>query len=277
MKRLRTHEAVNEGTPQQASDQVPDNLALISGEIHGLQWWNGREAFLNTQSDQQMARAGSLLAAAAGEMFTAGNLSLASSDDGAFEMQYFSGKLGDRPVVGRFYEPDFKDGDFLELVAAPNGGVYEALAVRRPSDRVMWLLPEHSAGHVAHRRKMVRYGWLSSGALLAFFFGMLSYVIHETGGMTPGLRRWLTNDYMEVLLTLMMIIAGTYWLCYRFFVVTLLSRTSRYAYMTTGILRSFGYERPEQVDVAKASRQLIKQDLQAGKRWDYSKLFVYRY
>lgn len=131
---------------------MSQSLKLISGVVTGLTVHAGEEDFLRSAGQQAAgvgAAAGLALEGMAGAAAGAG---LAASSAGD-SVEFFSCKLGEQLVQGRFSKVTFKDGDALDMVVAPQrSGLPLVLAARRVIDRVLWMAPHCSRGTLALRK-----------------------------------------------------------------------------------------------------------------------------
>lgn len=227
--------------------QVPDNLVLVKGILSNLQWSQGSEDFVFTKTDKNVAGSAAIGAAALGQAFNAGGLAMASGDTG-YTMNYFVGKLGDITVKGRFYQPDFKDGDEMEMVGTRNGDVYEVVAARRLSDRLLWILPSSQRGHKAHRKWAIKWS-----LILAFVIAPLTpagIIFIVRGGASD----FNLNFFLAMLGSGFLFGLMTLAISYEMY-----TKATGSSYITTGILQAFGYKNPEWVDLAVASKLAVKQ------------------
>jgi hypothetical protein len=249
------------------SAEIP-KLTLISGTLGKVSWREQYEEFLVMQNDRRNAGVGAVAAAASEQWLAAANLSAVTTDAG-FKMSHFKGHLGSHRVHGRFYQPDFKEGEYLEAVGHTlDDGTFEVLAIRRPAGRRLWLLPECDRGHHALKRHLWRWGIIIAGvitpSLAAAVIGLLIYKF----GMDRFLKDW---PYMIAMWAFVSIVGGaicafTSWDMYR--------RTKRYAYLASGIFKAFGYEHPEDTDVTKISSSIIKR---AFREKNYISVEVFSY
>lgn len=244
--------------------QVPSNLICIKGSLSGLQWSQGSEDFLFTKADKNIAGTAAVGTAALGQVFNAGGLAMASGDTG-YTMNYFLGKLDDFTVKGRFYQPDFKDGDEMEMVGTLNGGVYDIVAARRPVDRLLWILPSSQRGHKAHRKWAIKWA-------LIFAFVIVPLVSVALFFAMEGFSDFDLNFFLATL--------GSSFL---FGVITLAISFEMYtkatgsSYITTGILQAFGYENPECVDLGAVSKLVVKQKRKETGKYFSPNVFSYWY
>lgn len=245
--------------------RIPDNFECISGTLSELQWHKGSEDFVLTKSDKNVAGTAAIGAAALGQVFNAGGLALASGDTG-YAMSYFVGKLGDKTVRGRFYEPDFKNGDAMDMVGIRNGDAYDIVAARRPADRMLWFLPSHRRGHAAHKKWAVKWSLI------------LAFVIVPLISLSLGLYAETKLEEFEWIFLLMWVGIGI-----GVGLITLIISYEMYtksigaAYETTGILKTFGYENPELVDLKTISDPVVDALTKETGKYCLPKAFSYRY
>ena len=243
---------------------VPDNFECLNGMLSGLQWHKGSEEFVLTKSDKNIAGTAAVGAAAMGQVFNAGGLAMASGDTG-YTMSYFIGKLRDKTVRGRFYEPDFKNGDAMDMVGIRDGDTYDIVAARRPADRMLWLLPSHKRGHAAHKKWAIKWSLI------------LAFVISP---LMMGCLYFLMEGFSDFNLKFFLFIIGIGFL---FGLITLVISYEMYtksigaAYETTGILKAFGYVHPESVDLKTISDPVVDALTKVTGKYCLPKAFSYRY
>ena len=234
--------------------------------LNELQWWKGSEDFVLTKTDKNIAGTAAIGAAALGQAFNAGALAFTSGDTG-YTMNYFIGKLGDKVIRGRFYEPDFKNGDSMDMVGIRDGDTYDIIAARRPSDRMLWLLPNHKRGHVAHKKWAIKWSLI------------LSFVIVPIVSASIGLYAAATGfdefDFSFLFMSIAVGFGGGFILLgisYEMY-----TKSIEAAYETTGILKAFGYENPETVDLKSTSDPLSDALNKETGKFCVTKAFSYRY
>mgnify|MGYP001190147383 CR=1 FL=1 len=153
---------------------MSEPLSVITGVVSGLTIHSGEEEFVRSRGQQAAgvgAAAGLAVEGLAGAAAGAG-LAAASAGDA---VDFFSCKVEDQFVEGRFSKASFKDGDELDVVTSKQQGRPLVLAARRAADHVIWMVPHCSRGVAAHRKFAVRmFGWLMVG-LPTFFLS--SYLI----------------------------------------------------------------------------------------------------
>ena len=246
---------------------VPVHYELISGALSNLQWRKGSEDFVFTQTDKNVAGGAAVGAAALGQVFNAGGLAMASGDT-SYTMSYFIGMLGDKIITGRFYEPNFKDGDEMEMVAergGPNGEVYEIVAARRPADRILWLLPDYERGYEAHKRHSLKWALIMAFVIVPLCAVGMFFIFEGISNFD--LKYFLFNlgcGFLVGIITL----AISY---------EMYTKTIGKAYEMTGILKILGYAKPEWVDVRKTSKIIVERITKETGKFCHRQAFSYRY
>lgn len=112
---------------------------------------------------------------------------LAASSAGD-SVEFFTCKLGEQLVQGRFSKVTFKDGDALEMVITPQrSGLPLVLAARRDSDRVLWMAPHYSRGAICHRSFAIRLGFgiLTVAPLVVLLFNLFFVWFVGLSEITP--------------------------------------------------------------------------------------------
>lgn len=152
------------------------SFKLIGGVVSELTVHAGEEAFVRN-ARQQTASVGTAAALALeGMSCTAAGAGMAASSVGD-AVQFFSCKLGEQHVQGRFSKVTFKDGNVLDMVISPQrNSLPLVLATWRSSDRVLWMAPHCSRGTSGHKSFALRlFGWLVLG--MPLFFIIPSFAI----------------------------------------------------------------------------------------------------
>lgn len=160
---------------------MTSQLKLVRGVVSNLEVHAGEDEFIRSESQRAAGGAAAIGLAAAGMAGPAVGASIAAT--GRDSVEFFTCIVDGKLVTGRFSKASFKDGDEVEVVLeAQADGRDLALAVRRPSDKTLWMLPHCSRGKIAHRVfSIVMAGWILT-ALLGFsgvFVGIMESIDNE--------------------------------------------------------------------------------------------------
>ncbi len=152
------------------------SLQLIGGVVSGLTVHAGEEEFVRSVGQQTTGVGVAAGLALEGMAGAAAGTGLAASSAGD-SVEFFTCKIGEQSVQGRFSKITFKDGDVLDMVISPQrNSLPLVLATRRSSDRVLWMAPHCSRGTSAHKSFALRlFGWLVLG--MPLFFIIPSFAI----------------------------------------------------------------------------------------------------
>ena len=237
------------------------SLARITGVIADLQTSATSEDFVFGAGDRATGSVAAVGLAAAGLAGAATGAAM-SSGDAADKVTAFVCNVGAQRVTGRFGEVTFANGDEVEVVGSIHLERLSALAVRRPSDRTIWMHPHCSRGTRAYLKYCWR--WIPAISFLtpALFFSAMTLI---SGGEDLGPWFFLT-----------MILAGATMVAV--LLLLLARKFFAFAKLSDQIFSGLGFESPESVDLPKrlslASRDLSPEDRKQFHPW---KRWVYKY
>ncbi|MDW5416319.1 putative type VI secretion system effector [Iodobacter sp. CM08] len=221
---------------------------LIKGIVSDLQISHGYEDLVFTDSIKNTAGSAASAAALMGQVFNAGTLATASGG-AEISMQFFTCKLDEKRVAGRFYKIGFKDGEEIEFVVEKEGDIYAVLAARSANQRLIWMLPQHLRGEKAHFKNDIKWTVICSifGPIV---FSILLYILAPES--IPEVHLWRHPIPLGVAFVLS-------------FLGSVISRYyfSRFGKATTPIFAALGYEHPESVDlpaISNAAHKRYKQE-----------------
>ncbi|MEO2217990.1 putative type VI secretion system effector [Chromobacterium vaccinii] len=144
-----------------------NSLAKVSGQISHYKKQRTLANFFFTDNNQKImglaAIAGGLTGAfgqAAGNVRDAANLHE--------EADYVEMKVDGQPVKGWVWFSPFSDGDIVEVIGTKKESYFEAIAICRPSDRVISLYPHCSRGKKAHVKSVLKWWVILTGIIIAF-------------------------------------------------------------------------------------------------------------
>lgn len=230
-------------------------LSVITGVVSGLTIHSGEEEFVRSRGQQAAgvgAAAGLAVEGLAGAAAGAG-LAAASAGDA---VEFFSCKVGDQFVEGRFSKASFKDGDELRVVTSKQQGRPLVLAARRAVDHVIWMVPHCSRGVAAHKMFALRMlGWLLIG-LPAFFFSMpMLFILFDNSPTEVGFIQFMGG------ISLVMGITAALYYSIRFY-----RQWLPIAQQAEQIFAALGYPDPSRVDLPRDHKLYCKAN---GIKWPY--------
>jgi hypothetical protein len=236
---------------------VSGSLKLIKGVVDGLTVHAGEDEFVRSAGQQAAgvgAAAGLALDGMAGAAAGAG---LAASSAGD-SVQFFTCKLGEQLMQGRFSKVTFKDGDELDMViASQRNGRPLVLAARRSSDRVLWMAPHYSRGIAGHKNYAWRlFLWLVPGMPLFFFSPFLIWLLFTDTAIDIG-----SVEFGGVICIVLGLIAAPYY-AIRFY-----RQWLPFARQAEQIFAVLGYPDPSRVDLPREHKQYCKSN---GIGWPYT-------
>ncbi len=128
---------------------------VISGQISNLQTQAMHAQYLkNIKAQQQTAGAVAITQAVlgdAGAIFSA----QAATDDGD-PVEGFVMQVSDQIVIGSFWKATFQDGDSVQVVGYKKNNFFQALAVTKPSERIIWMMPHCERGTQSKKYHLIR-------------------------------------------------------------------------------------------------------------------------
>jgi hypothetical protein len=210
-------------------------LKTFSGPVTQLQKAKGYTDPVFTQTDKNMAGTAAIGAAAMQEFFSSAMLS--SSSMGAdIDVEYFTCVVNGLPLAGHFHKVGFIEGEEVEFVIEEQHGGGIVHAARSPSQRILWMLPYQTRGHLAQKKSDWKWTWILSlllaGSTTLFFLFKLPVNTDEP--------IWLRAGMFSLI-----------------FVVTVLinflirRRFTPFARSATDVFKTLGYANPAQVDLYK--------------------------
>jgi hypothetical protein len=188
-----------------------------------------------TQADKTLAGTAAIGAAAMQEFFSSAMLS--SSSMGAdIDVEYFTCVVNGLPLAGHFHKVGFTEGEEVEFVIEEQNGGGIVHAARSPNQRILWMLPYQTRGHLAQKKSDWKWTWILS--LISLFLVFLSETF------------FFDRDKNEPIIYQLWFYLGI------FSVVFLINaairrRFTHFAKSATDVLGAFGYPNPEQVDLYK--------------------------
>lgn len=142
--------------------QAEDNMrvgrtiyTVISGLISNLQTQAIHVQYLkNIKPQQQTASAVAITQAAlgdAGAVFSA----QAATDEGD-PVEGFVMLVADKVVSGNFWKTTFQNGDDVHAIGYEYRGIFQAIAVAKPSERTIWMMPHCERGTISKRKHLFK-------------------------------------------------------------------------------------------------------------------------
>jgi hypothetical protein len=148
---------------------------MLEGELSQLRTEATHVHYLkNIKQQQQMAGAVAMVQAAAGQ---AGAIhSVQAANDEGDPVEGFTMQVAGKTVRGSFWKTTFKDGDHVQIVGQDRNGVFEAIAVIKPDERMIWMQPHCERGTQAKKKHLLKCsGWfVLFGYFCAFLLSIFS-------------------------------------------------------------------------------------------------------
>ncbi len=143
-------------------------------------------------------------------------------------------------VAGRFHKVGFADGENVEFVGEMSGNTFAAMAARSLKQRLIWMLPYHERGELAHRSSNRKWSLLTSGIGAGLFCGFMLW----NGAWDVNEPLWL---FPTVVGFFFIICLGVNIFARSFF--------TRYGYAATPILEAFGFANPAKQICTRSTAQ----------------------
>ena len=208
---------------------------VIQGIVSRLQKQHTHVHYLeNVKQEQRLAGTVAVIQAATGQAGAV--LSAQAATDEGDPVEGFAMEVAGHPVHGSFWKTTFQDGDNVQVVGNFQNGVFHAIAVTKPEERMIWMQPHAERGTKASARNIMNKASISS---------LLLFVI------APVLA-WLMNE--SIGLMLMMAIIG----CSLIWVVMVLWSWGDFmcfAHQMNNVGAALGMPEPENIDLFKSTKQ----------------------
>ena len=142
---------------------------VIQGIVSRLQKQHTHVHYLeNVKQEQRLAGTVAVIQAATGQAGAV--LSAQAATDEGDPVEGFAMEVAGHPVHGSFWKTTFQDGDNVQVVGKFQNGVFHAIAVTKPEERMIWMQPHAERGTRSKARHLLKCsGWfLVLGALCEF-------------------------------------------------------------------------------------------------------------
>jgi hypothetical protein len=144
----------------QVIEGVIDRLQTQATHVHYLK---------NIKQNQQFASAVAMAQAAA-EQAGAVLSAQAANDDGD-PVEGFTMQVNGRVVQGSFWKVTFKNGDSVQIIGEERDGIFKAISVTKPDQRMIWMQPHCERGTSASAKSIVTKA--SFATVFIFLFGVV--------------------------------------------------------------------------------------------------------
>lgn len=158
-------------------------------------------------------------------------------------MDFFACSVDGLELRGAFHKVEFHDGDYIEFVVEPEGEFSTVHAARNPGTRMLWMPPHQVRGHAAQKLCDIRWSFLYPTAAVALV-GISEFFVDPDFGAHA-----FSAELLFYSLVFFVTLAITVMIRLRF---------KGFARQTTEVLRAFGYEHPEMVDLWQLHKQAQK-------------------
>ena len=231
---------------------MDNTLVLLKGKISSLQSNLLKADFFLERSQRTRSGdevASSVLAVAAAAMGLSGAaMATATTASARFEdADRVSFDLNGEPVEAWLWRNPFTDGDDVEVVASKVGSHWEALAVARPSDRIIAMYPHLARGRRSHVFAAAKL-WLQFVSLVSLL-GLICFIliIQSRFGLASPMG-------ISALKFIILVPLPCVW---AFFLLPGVHLTWRWMYfvrIAEDVFRTFGWKDVERIDLRKSSK-----------------------
>lgn len=227
--------------------QAIQHYQVLQGEISQLQTEATHVHYLkNIKQQQDVAGAVAMLQAAAGQA-GAIHSAQAAMDEGD-PVDGFTMHVAGKTVCGSFWKTTFKDGDKVQIIGRERNGVFEAVAVTRPDERMIWMQPHCERGTIAKKKHLLKCsGWF---VIFGYFCAMLLSIFSD-------MPSWA--NFLIISISIPVILLTTVGMSWRDFM--------SFASEMNAVGTALGLSEPEKIDLfesTKLARQSGKPDLPMG-------------
>lgn len=212
----------------------PQGLFTVRGVVSNLRVRQSEEDFVSNTADKTAGAAVAVGLVAEG-LAGAATSAAFSSADMAERVDFFACQVAEHVVRGRFGKVSFSDGDFIEVVCQPAAHALDAFAVRRPSDRTIWMHPHCGRGSTACRRFAIKSILLLSFGFPLILCGLLDLFVSD---QPMGVAVWLAMSAVGAVLvaTVLLFVA---------------SRFLGFARLSNDIFAALDFDKPPEVDLPR--------------------------
>ena len=217
-------------------------LKKISGVVENLRIEKGYQDLIFTKNDGQLAGVAAVGAAAMGQVASATVLSNASGG-AEIGMDFFACTVNGAALRGAFHKVEFGNGDLIEFVVEPEDDFFTVHAARSPAARLLWMKPHQVRGASAQNVCDIKWSLMFPSLAVLMMITMQFFGREDFG------KRPLSDELMLYSMVFSVTFVITVWIRMRF---------RGFAREATEVLRAFGYENPEHVDLGRLHKQAEK-------------------
>lgn len=207
---------------------------VLQGEVSDLHTEHAHVHYSEgIKQEQEIAGVVAALQAALGQA-GAVNSAQAATNEGdpvdGFVMQV-SGKT----VRGNLWKATFKNGDRVNVIGQERNGIFEAVAVTKPDERMIWMQPHCERGTQSQKRNLLRCsGWF-------VLFMTLCAIVVTLFEDSPA---WLT--YLSFFISSVLILGVTVGMSWGDFM--------RFSTEMNAVGRALEFAEPEEIDLFKSTK-----------------------
>lgn len=219
-----------------------NHLKKMCGVVQNLRVEKGYQDLIFSKTDGQVAGLAAVGAAAMGQVASSTVLGNASAGN-EIGMDFFSCTLDGAELRGAFHKVEFHDGDYMEFVVEPEGGYSTVHAARNPGTRILWMQPHQVRGHGVQKLCDIRWSFLYP-AFAVVLVAISEFFVDKdfgTHGFSAELFFYSLVFFVTLIITVMIRL-----------------RFKGFARQATEVIRAFGYENPEMVDLWQQHKKAQK-------------------
>lgn len=217
-------------------------LEKISGVVENLRIEKGYQDLIFNKTDSQVAGVAAIGAAAIGQAASATVLGNASAG-AEVSMDFFACTVNGMSLRGAFHKVEFVNGDHIEFVIEREADLFIVHAARSPAARMLWMPQHQIRGINAQIACDIRWSLMFPSLAVLMMITMQFFGREDFG------KRPLSDELMLYSMVFSVTFVITVWIRMRF---------RGFAREATEVLRAFGYENPEHVDLGRLHKQAEK-------------------
>ena len=211
-------------------DRATVRYEVLQGEISQLHVEDAHAHYLeNIKHQRQM-----VATATVGDAGTVGSIHTATyeGDPVVGFVMHVAGKT----VRGSLWKTSFKNGDHVNVIGQERNGIFEAVAVTKPDERMIWMQPHCERGTRSQKRNLLRCsGWF-------VLFMTLCAIMVSLFEDSPA---WLT--YLSFLISSIIILGVTVGMSWGDFMI--------FSTEMNAVGMALEFAEPEEIDLFKSTKQ----------------------
>jgi len=211
---------------------------VIQGEVSNLLTEATQVNYLkNLGTHQELASVVSVLQAATGQAGAVNSAQAAIYEGDPVEGFFMT--VDGKAISGDFWKATFKDGDFVKVVGREYGSLFEAVAVVKPDERLIWMRPHCERGTHSQVKNLIK----CSG-----YFVLIMCIFASLVAVSSDLPLWVIFvSFLLAAATILIVTVGMSWTDFM-----------RFAGEMDAVAETLGLPDPTQTDLFDSTRRQRK-------------------